>query len=87
MQIAARAGVSSGSVAAGLVGNTRLVFDLWGEPVDEAFALGHAATAQQVVVGPAARDRMPSGFELSEVDLDGAIAWVYEASSTSRGVT
>ena len=83
MRIAARAGVSSGSVAAGLVGNTRLVFDLWGEPVDEATALGHAATAQHVIVSRAARDRMPSDVELSEIDVDGSIAWLYEAPSMS----
>ena len=83
IDVTARAGVSSGAVAAGLVGNTRLVFDLWGDPVDEAAALAQAGSPHEVVVSRTARDRMPSSVELAEIDLDGTTAWIYGVERSS----
>jgi class 3 adenylate cyclase len=83
IDVAARAGVSSGPVAAGLVGNTRLVFDLWGEAVDEASALALAGSPFQVVISRSAHDRMPSGAGLTPVDVDGRSAWLYGGRSSS----
>jgi class 3 adenylate cyclase len=70
------AGISSGSVSAGLIGDSRLIFDLWGDPVDEAYRLAHATTTDQVLVSDKTRERLPGGEELTPVPLrSGSSAW------------
>lgn len=83
--LGARIGIASGTVAAGLVGDTGLVFDIWGQPVDTARALAHAATPGVILVDRAARDRMPSSVVLSAVDTAAGEAWSYVAADAEAG--
>ena len=86
IRLGAQAGVASGSLAAGLVGTTGLVFDIWGAPVDEAFGLAHSASPGQVLLGRSARDRIPATVELVEVGLPAGPAWAY-GTDASHGVS
>ena len=78
IDLAARAGLASGSLATGLVGTTGLLFDIWGEPVDDAFALAHAADTGSVLAARSTHERIPSTTEMAEVTTPTGIAWVIE---------
>jgi class 3 adenylate cyclase len=53
-------GIKSGSVALGLAGSTRLVYDLWGETVDGALLLARSATAGQILVADVTKKMLPA---------------------------
>lgn len=57
LSISMRAGVDSGTVTVGLIGDSRLVYDLWGEAVDRATALSRIAEPGTILMTRAARDR------------------------------
>lgn len=78
LPVAARAGVASGPVTAGLIGESRLIFDVWGEPVEAAFALAHEAGTGQVLVDESTRLRMPSDARMTAVTRDAGAAWTLE---------
>lgn len=81
IDIAPAAGVATGPITAGLVGSSKLVYDVWGAAVDDAYELGHAARRGTVVVTQPTRERLPSGGELSEVRVGSSIAWEIDPSS------
>ena len=57
LAISMNAGVDSGTVTVGLIGDTRLVYDLWGEAVDNATMLSRIAQGGEILMTRAARDR------------------------------
>jgi class 3 adenylate cyclase len=61
LPIAMSAGVDSGTVTVGLIGDTRLVYDLWGEAVDNATMLSRVAPAGDIFLSGAANDRTTIG--------------------------
>lgn len=65
-----RAGVHSGPVTLGLVGDARLVYDLWGDTVATAYRIARLARPGQVLVSDATRDRLPPGTETVALDSD-----------------
>jgi len=69
IELSVSAGVSAGTVTAGLVGDGGLVFDLWGQPVDEAGQLAYRSPASTIYVSAAVRQRLPGGTGLAEVAL------------------
>jgi class 3 adenylate cyclase len=48
-----RAGLSSGEVASGVIGQQQLAFSVWGEPVSTAFALASLAQAGEILIDTA----------------------------------
>lgn len=76
-ELRARIGVASGSLAAGLVGDSGLVFDIWGDPVDAAAELAHTAVPDRILIDRAARDRMPAGTDLAETATPVGPAWAH----------
>lgn len=77
------AGLSSGPVTVGLVGDSRLIYDVWGEPVDTASQLARAARGGMVLVSDATRDRLPAGQAMrrSAASTNGPAAWVVETET------
>lgn len=61
LPISMRAGIDSGTVTVGLIGDTRLVYDLWGEAVDNASMLSRVARDGEILITKAARDRTSVG--------------------------
>jgi class 3 adenylate cyclase len=55
------AGIDSGPVTVGLIGDTRLVYDLWGEAVDSASMLARIAQSGEILMTKATRDRTSIG--------------------------
>lgn len=49
-ELATRTGIHSGSVIAGIVGETRFVYDIWGESVNVASRLRYEATQNTILV-------------------------------------
>ena len=71
--------MSSGAVTAGLVGDSQLVFDLWGEPVDDAERLASMAPQGRVYVSATSRPRLPGDLRLVEVQtVTGDSAWMID---------
>jgi class 3 adenylate cyclase len=88
IQLDVAAGVATGRVTAGLVGDSRLVFDLWGDAVDDAYRLGYAAGSNRVYLSEATRSRLPGSFTLEEVFLrTGDVAWSLDALDMGSDVT
>ena len=54
--VTVRVGIASGLVLAGIVGETRLTFDVWGEVVDLAKAIAAEADANAIMVSDACHD-------------------------------
>ncbi|MGI9529365.1 MAG: adenylate/guanylate cyclase domain-containing protein, partial [Acidimicrobiia bacterium] len=80
------AGVASGAVTAGLVGESRLVFDLWGTPVETAAKLAQLAPGDVMYVSSEVRQRMPGGTDLREVRLPhDETAWSLVAEQAVSG--
>ncbi|MDJ0791138.1 MAG: adenylate/guanylate cyclase domain-containing protein [Acidimicrobiia bacterium] len=81
VDLALSGGISSGTVTAGLVGDSRLVFDLWGEPVDEADRLAAIAPADRIYVSSSAKQRLPDGVPAIEVRTPlGETAWAIDVN-------
>jgi class 3 adenylate cyclase len=80
------AGLSSGSVTVGLVGDSRLIYDVWGETVDTATRLARAAHGGMILVSGTTRDRLPAGQAMrrSPTSATGVEAWV--ALAETEGV-
>lgn len=53
------AGIHSGPITVGLVGSTRLVYDLWGETVDTAYYLARLAQEGEILVSAAVSELLP----------------------------
>ena len=71
------AGINSGPITTGLVGGSRLVYDLWGDTVEDAYVVARAARAGDVVVTKAVRDRTPAGRAMESVELvPGMETWI-----------
>ena len=82
VELALSGGISSGTVTAGLVGDSRLVFDLWGEPVDEADRLAAVAPADRIYVSSSSKQRLPEGVPTSEARTPlGEVAWVIDITA------
>jgi class 3 adenylate cyclase len=69
LAISMRAGIDTGTVTVGLIGDTRLVYDLWGEAVDNAMTLSRTAQDGEIVMTAAARDR--TSMATVQVDAPG----------------
>ncbi len=61
LSISMSAGIDSGTVTVGLIGDTRLVYDLWGEAVDSASKLARIAQSGEILMTKATRDRTSIG--------------------------
>lgn len=64
-----RIGLHSGPVVAGVIGQSRLVYDLWGETVNVARSLEAQGTPGRIHISFATRDRLGDAFRLSERGL------------------
>lgn len=73
-------GVDAGPVTVGLIGNARLIYDLWGETAERALVIAGLAGAGEILVTDAVRDRLPGGDDLTPFDSDQVSAWVANAS-------
>ncbi len=88
VEITTSGGVSSGAVTAGLVGDSQLVFDLWGTPVDEADRLASSAPGGRVYIAATTRTRLPDAVHLVEVATrTGETAWMFDPSDSDAEAT
>jgi len=81
------AGVDSGTVTVGLIGDTRLVYDLWGEAVDNAKMLSRVAPAGDIFLSGAAKDRTTIGAVHVDAPGLGELDAYRLTISTSAGAT
>jgi len=73
LDIGMQAGIDSGSVTVGLIGESRLVYDLWGEAVDNASLLSRAAPDGDILITEATNERSSTAvvpFEVPNLDDD-----------------
>lgn len=82
------AGLSSGSVTIGLIGDSRLIYDVWGAPVDTAGKLARSARGGEILVSGLTRDRLPAGQSMWQANLSESDdeAWVAESIANPEGV-
>ena len=71
------AGINSGPVTTGLIGGSRLIYDLWGDTVDDAYRIGRGARTGQILVTESTRDRLPASTATDPVAVvPGISTWV-----------
>jgi class 3 adenylate cyclase len=58
--LSVRAGLSTGDVASGVIGQQQLSFSMWGDPVSRAFTLASLAQAGEVLVDSTVRETIGS---------------------------
>ena len=73
MELGLRAGISTGSAEAGIVGTTNPMFEVLGEPVEEAIQLASRAEPGQILVATAVQETLADAFDF-EPHSDGV--WV-----------
>jgi class 3 adenylate cyclase len=85
----ASAGLSSGPVTVGLVGDARLVYDIWGETVTTANMLANRAASGEILVSESTKERLPADQILRESTdhADGPRAWIAVGTSEREGVS
>jgi class 3 adenylate cyclase len=83
----ASAGLSSGPVTVGLVGDARLVYDIWGETVTTATMLASRAASGEILISESTKDRIPAEQVLREAanHADGPSAWIVVATAEHEG--
>jgi class 3 adenylate cyclase len=69
-------GVDAGPVTVGLIGNARLIYDLWGDTAQQAAVIAGLAGDGQILVTDEIRDRLPGGGGLAAFESDQVSAWV-----------
>ena len=73
-RMSVRIGIACGPVIAGVIGNRKFAYDVWGDTVNTASRLESAATPGQVQVSETVYDRLRATYEFSasyELDLKG----------------
>ncbi len=73
LQLQVRVGVASGPVVAGVIGQRRLLFDLWGETVNLASRMESSGVPGRIQVSASTRELLGDAytFEQREVDVKG----------------
>lgn len=86
------AGLDSGTVTVGLTGATRLVYDLWGDTVNNAHRLARFAHPGQIVVSDTTANRLPSDELADRAALDAEFLgagmnapWIVRPDSQATG--
>lgn len=80
-RLSVRAGLASGDVASGVIGQQQLAFSMWGEPVTMAFTLASLARTGEILVDAEVHDALESGWDVEPreglLGLDDMVeAWV-----------
>lgn len=85
----ASAGLSSGPVTVGLVGDARLVYDIWGETVTTANMLAGRAASGEILVSESTKERLPADQILRESTdhANGPRGWIAVTTSEREGVS
>jgi len=78
-------GVHTGPVTVGLIGNARLIYDLWGETAEHAAVLSSLAAPGEILVTEDVRDRLPEGRSLVAANSGDTAAWVALPSNSHTG--
>ena len=78
-------GIDAGPVTVGLIGNARLIYDLWGETAEQAVVLAGLAGDGQILVTDEIRDRLPGGDRLAAFGSDQVSAWVARSADLDGG--
>lgn len=62
-------GIATGPIAAGVIGKTRLTYDIWGNTVNLASRLADHASAGQILVDQTTYNRVAKKFDFAEAEL------------------
>ncbi len=77
--LAVRAGVATGDVASGVIGERQLAFSVWGEPVSEALTLASFARPGEILIDATVRDAVGADWDLEPRDGLAGLDDVFEA--------
>ena len=85
-QLAIRAGIDTGTVTSGLVGQSRVVYDLWGEAVSLAFRLQGGAGDAGIFMTQRVVDKLAENLDLEDagsVDTPSGLQHVWRVDPSS----
>ena len=79
-------GIDSGSIAVGLGGSARLVYDVWGNGVNTAYQLAQLASPGQILVSDRTRSMLPTDIEVERLDVPEHEGWQVVSSGIEEGM-
>ena len=62
-----RIGIHSGPAVAGMIGRSRFAYDLWGDTVNVASRIQHAAKPDEIQLSNATRELLGANFSCTQV--------------------
>ena len=65
-----RVGLASGPVVGGVIGQRRILFDLWGDTVNTAARMESSGVPGRIHLAASTRDLLPAGLALEERDVE-----------------
>jgi guanylate cyclase len=72
LDLAVRVGIASGPVVGGIIGQRRILFDLWGDTVNTAARMESSGAAGRIHLAASTRELLAGeGFEPREIDVKG----------------
>lgn len=87
-----RIGIDTGPVVAGVIGESKFIYDLWGDPVTTASRMESHGVRGEIQVTDRVADRLRERYALrsrGEIDVKGKgrmPAWILEGSRSSSSV-
>jgi class 3 adenylate cyclase len=67
LQLGIQIGIDSGDIVAGIVGKSKVIYDVWGEIVNHAVALKNACPPGTIVVSQAVHHRLEDLYQFEEI--------------------
>jgi class 3 adenylate cyclase len=68
-QLAIQIGIHSGDIVAGIVGKSKLVYDVWGETVKQSHGLSQSCPAGSVLVSEVVQHRLKDLYHFEPMPL------------------
>jgi class 3 adenylate cyclase len=72
-QLSLQIGIHSGDIVAGIVGKSRVVYDIWGDTVKQAHSLSQACPAGAVVVSEVVHHRLEDLYSFESAPGAGGV--------------
>jgi class 3 adenylate cyclase len=67
LQLGIQIGINSGDIVAGIVGKSKVIYDIWGETVNHAVLLKQACPPGAILVSQAVHHRLEDLYQFEEL--------------------
>lgn len=72
LQLSLQIGIHSGDIVAGIVGKSRIIYDIWGDTVKQAHSLSQVCPADGIIVSAQVHHRLEDLYQFEPISAAGA---------------